>query len=639
MTLIRLFHSILQPRVASPLPVLAGVLAALFAQTSVLPAQGGASSGVPRVIQYQGRVLDGDGKPWSGDADGKGWFAFALIENNSQLWKSWEGVGESSPDGNGVALPVTAGVFSARLGEPPMQAIPESAFINYQDGQPRSLKPGVLLRVWFSASQDGSFTSLSDIPLASAPYAMAAGVAQIVKDGAVTSGMLGDWTLAEDLPEGDLLVSVQPTSSGLQSRGYVRDSTALNIGRPPLFAYRKKPAGTLALGIAKEQTALATGSVIDVGEISAPSVEVRFTLQNLGNTALSELEVTIDDGPYASEFQATLSASSMDLAATAGLVVICAKGRVYETEQRAVLRLKAGGMTKDFRLELIKTVGIPDGFALIPSGVFSMGRTSGDADAAAPVAATITVNTLVSGQREVSKAEWDEVRTWAQANGYNDLADGAGKASNHPVQMVTWHDAVKWCNARSEMDGLTPVYYADDAHTVVYRNGVVDVTNTQVLWAANGYRLPTEAEWEKSARGGANGKRFPWGGDVISHSAANYNGLSGTVYGNLSNGYHVAYNDGTPPYTSPVGAFAANGYGLYDMAGNVWEWCWDRYSTAAYVNGAVDPKGPVSGSNRLVRGGSFGDGAVGCRAAHRNGSVLPTYAANNVGFRVVRGKP
>ena len=130
---------------------------------------------------------------------------------------------------------------------------------------------------------------------------------------------------------------------------------------------------------------------------------------------------------------------------------------------------------------------------------------------------------------------------------------------------------VKWCNARSEKEGLAPCYHTDVARTAVYRTGRVDVTNDMVNWSANGYRLPTEAEWEKAARGGLVGRRFPWG-DQITHSLANYSSDSIYPYDTSpTRGYHPDYQAGGAPYTSPVGNFAANGYGLYDMAGNVYE--------------------------------------------------------------------
>jgi formylglycine-generating enzyme required for sulfatase activity len=282
----------------------------------------------------------------------------------------------------------------------------------------------------------------------------------------------------------------------------------------------------------------------------------------------------------------------------------------------------------------------PDGMVLIPVGMFTMGNfitndisITNDPDITDANPTNVTVSAFYMDTNLVSYTLWTNVYQWVTSHGYGFDHAGSGKTANHPVYAVDWYDMVKWSNARSQQAGLTPVYYTDAGLTQVYTNGDVSLTNANVNWAANGYRLPTEAEWEKAARGGLSGQRFPWG-NTISESQANYNANISYSYDLGPYGWNSIGLIGGWPYMSPVGSFAANGYGLYDMAGNVWEWCWDWYGTP-YAGGS-DPRGPASGSSRVLRGGTWVHDASNCRCAIRVFTTPPDWSDHN-GFRCVRG--
>ncbi len=275
---------------------------------------------------------------------------------------------------------------------------------------------------------------------------------------------------------------------------------------------------------------------------------------------------------------------------------------------------------------------------LIPAGSFLMGATTNvghETIVGAVPQHTVTVSAFYMDKTEVTKARWDEVYTWATSHGYTFDNVGSGKATNHPVHTVNWYDAVKWCNARSERDGFTPCYTNNG---VTFKTG----TSTSVVctWSATGYRLPTEAEWEKAARGGAASRRFPWSdGNTIQHARANYTADPGSYAYDTSptSGGHPSYSTGGTPYTSPVGSFAPNGYGLYDVAGNVHEWCWDWISFSYYASSpAENPTGPASGTSRVRRGGSWNITADVPRCAQRDFGG-PGSGYNYLGFRCVRG--
>jgi len=268
----------------------------------------------------------------------------------------------------------------------------------------------------------------------------------------------------------------------------------------------------------------------------------------------------------------------------------------------------------------------PKGMVLIPGGTnegtnpLAKGEFYTDGY---PEKYSLKVSSFYMDRCEVAKAKWDDVASWAKDHGYDiGPSSASGKAADHPVFMVTWYECVKWCNARSEKAGLRPAYYTKPSKKIVYKTGELNIEDNCVDWGG-GYRLPTSDEWEYAARGGVSGKRFPWGTDTISHARANYCAYIKPEY-DQSGGkrYHPDYmTKRASPFTSPVGAFEAgkNAYGLYDVAGNLQEWCWSWH-----------PKWP--GSHRVLRGSSWDFHTANCRVGFSL-SYLPSSSYYYAGFR------
>jgi formylglycine-generating enzyme required for sulfatase activity len=275
--------------------------------------------------------------------------------------------------------------------------------------------------------------------------------------------------------------------------------------------------------------------------------------------------------------------------------------------------------------------------ASVPSGSFSMGSPGMELDRVEfrERLHEVQLSAFSLGSREVSLGEF---RRFVEETGYRTTAERAGGAfaynetsseweftadadwrrpgfaqgEDHPVVNVSWFDAVEYCNWLSQKEGLRPAYA---------------VSGEDVRWdkSADGYRLPTEAEWEYACRAGTT---TPFStGQRISTSQANYNGNFP-----YANGNQGLYRKGS----SPVASFPPNGWGLYDMHGNAWEWCWDYYDL--YEREPVtDPAGPDSGEHRICRGGSWSSYAKNLRSAARSGD-FPDAAVSNIGFRMARNK-
>jgi sulfatase modifying factor 1 len=323
----------------------------------------------------------------------------------------------------------------------------------------------------------------------------------------------------------------------------------------------------------------------------------------------------------------------------------------------------------------------PPDMVLIPGGTFQMGDNLNDGYSYERPVHTVTVHSFYMGKCEITNGQYCNYLNSALTQGLltvtSGVVYGAGSEmsypycdthgadsdsqidylgglfsvrtksgrdmSDDPMVEVSWYGSAAYCNWRSQKEGKEQCY---------------NLSTWNCAFSRNGYRLLTEAEWEYAARGGLPGRRFPWG-DYIYHTQANYHSSTSYSYDRgPTGGYHPLWNDGIWPCTSPVGFFdgtmkhkadyqwpgsatsyqtksGANNYGLYDMAGNVWEWCNDWYDSGYYsVSPTDNPTGPTTGSYRVLRGGSWYGTADYCRVANRSVSA-PTDRSSGVGFRVV----
>ena len=301
---------------------------------------------------------------------------------------------------------------------------------------------------------------------------------------------------------------------------------------------------------------------------------------------------------------------------------------------------------------------VPTEMVLIPAGYFDMGDTFNEGESNELPDHTVYVSGFYLNKYEVTNEEVRRVLQWAYDNDkitatatevinnegiswglLNVISEfcqisfsnttfsvKAGK-DNYPCVEITWFGAMAYCKYRNEMEG---------------KEQTIDLTDWSIDFSKKGYRLPTEAEWEKAARGGAVGHGFPWiDTDTITHSRANYFSTN-EIFGiqmpydvSPTRYWHPDYGKGDYPYTSPIGSFAPNGYGLYDMAGNVMEWCWDYYDSSYYGSSPVhDPRGPNWSLYRVIRDGSWCDPAYYLRCAFR-ACLWGTGGNDLIGFRCV----
>jgi len=269
----------------------------------------------------------------------------------------------------------------------------------------------------------------------------------------------------------------------------------------------------------------------------------------------------------------------------------------------------------------------PANMVRIEGGMFSMGSPSNEPGRSNDEALhRVTVSAFYIGKYQVTQAEYEAVM------GTN---PSKYKGANLPVENVSWYDAVEYCNRLSQREGLTPAYTIDKSRSDPNNKNEYDDIRWLVILNpnANGYRLPTEAEWEYACRAGTTTRFWSGNNETTLSGKANVADLTAKEKYPDWTWTIVNIHDGYAE-TSPVGIFAPNQWGLYDMHGNVWEWCWDWYDD--YKSKAqINPMGAVSGAYRVIRGGSWFNYAADVRSAFRN-SYNPSDKYINIGFRLVR---
>lgn len=295
----------------------------------------------------------------------------------------------------------------------------------------------------------------------------------------------------------------------------------------------------------------------------------------------------------------------------AATVMISASGACKKNSQKE--DMKIGKINENGAEKSAEENHIPENFVLIKGGTFEMGSPQNEPwRSDDETLHSATVGDFYLSVFEVTQAEY------AEATGKN---PSSFRGENLPVETVSWTDAIKYCNARSEKEGLTPAYVFEGAN-VIWNRG------------ANGYRLPTEAEWEYACRAGT---KTPFNTEnSISADEANY-------YGHypyeIENNYFSQGKLSTKPgiyrqTTVVVNSFSPNSLGLYNMHGNVGEWVWDYYR--AYDVGAqINPAGAKEGALRVYRGGGWNDFAKNMRSAYR-AALAQDKASFNIGIRLAR---
>lgn len=289
--------------------------------------------------------------------------------------------------------------------------------------------------------------------------------------------------------------------------------------------------------------------------------------------------------------------------------------------------LSATGLLAVLMLVASLTAGageIPANFVLVKGGAFQDTRSN-------YYGKGVTVADFYIDKHEVTQKEWREVMGTNPAK---------FKGDDLPVETVSWYDSIEYCNKRSLKEGLRPYYNIDKDHKDFNNRPDPQVGELDnVKWTvtinagANGYRLPTEAEWEYAAGGGRKSRSYTYSGSDDLEAVAWYWRNAGDRP--LSGGWNWPLIDQNHDRARPPGGKKPNELGLYDMSGNVREWCWDWYGELP--THVANPRGSPGGFGRVWKGGGWIGAEFSCATAFR-GSLAPNGKGPDQGLRVCRGK-
>lgn len=588
----------------------------IFPWAAFLSAQSG--SFVPRVLDYQGRLIPDSGS--SLPASGTGWFKFALESASGQVIWSNDGsqVNLATPGSDQPLSPrqlavASDGYFTTSFDLAAQHLLGGAVLAD--------LAEGLKLHVWYSddwndTTQIGTFTKLvNGQTLQAVPFSLRSSLA----DAATTAQTAVVATTAQTALVADALAAASLSEAMLD--------------------------GDLAAKLARldDLESLATRLQAIEGAaapyyVALPTVQVEPLYQvQVGQTL--NVPVVAD---FTSHMRIVAGPVGISFANTGPFRLQWTPGEA-DVGQHTVTIQAENVFSSTFSQSALTVIVSPDDMAYIPAGTFLMGRgddgTAVDSPDQTPTRQVTLSQSFFMDAFEMTQEKWHSTvaqmkadPTWSTLYSGFAANDGIASVSPFPITAKSWTAVVVWCNLLSELEGLTPAYYLDSGFSTVLRDVATDPLTAEIHLnaAANGYRLPTEAEWEYAARGGLVQNRYPWGDQEPNQALVN---------GNNFVGYVVSKNPSLYP---------AFGFGLYHMSGNVREWVWDWYDSNYYSleSSVINPTGPslasaestfAFGKSKVVRSNFYNAEPSYLSVYYRDyRRPMPIPADSEIGFRTVR---